>query len=170
MLKEREGRKTPNQTKPPNQRLFYCLKEMISDEYAADLFNLLCGSEIGSGVYRTVYQCNMNPDWVVKKDTGENFSNIFEYQIYHEYEGTKLAKWLAPVHWLSQRGLWLMMTKTEPIPQSKLPKKIPAIFADTHPGNWGWLNGRVVCHDYGNNRIFHLAKSGACDMVDADFE
>lgn len=143
---------------------------MLEPEYATDLFKMLCGHEIGYGAYRTVYDCNINPEWVVKRDSGDNFSNIFEYEMYREYQDTKIGKWLAPVHWVSQRGLWPVMSKTEPLPKAKLPKRIPAIFADTHPGNFGWLNGRVVCHDYGNNNLFKLASKGALEMVAAEFD
>lgn len=129
------------------------LSETLSD----DLYHLVCGSEIGRGTYRTVYNTVLNPDWVVKRDTGENYSNIMEWQIYDEFKNNPLARWLAPVYYMSPRGLWLVQAKTEPLQRGQMPDRVPALFADTKPENWGMLNGKPVCHDYGNNRVFDLA-------------
>ena len=127
-----------------------------------DLVNLLCGKLLGQGQYRKVFQCAIEPAHVVKHDSGHNFSNINEYQVFSEFTGTELEQWLAPVIWLSPRGLWLIQAKTTPIIEADLPTKIPAIFADTKAENWGSYQGRPVCHDYGNHNVFNLARrSGA---------
>lgn len=126
---------------------------------AVDLVNLVCGPQLGRGAYRTVFECRLNPAWVIKHDTRDNHSNIFEFSLWRELEGTPLGKWLAPVEWLSNDGFWLIQRKTEPIRASELPDKIPALFCDMKVSNWGMLDGRPVCHDYGNSRLFALARS-----------
>lgn len=126
---------------------------------AVDLVNLVCGAQIGRGAFRTVFECRLNPAWVVKHDTRHNHSNIFEYSMWRELEDTPLGKWLAPVEWLSNDGFWLIQRKTEPIRVSELPKKVPSIFCDLKGSNWGMLNGQPVCHDYGNSMLFSIARS-----------
>jgi len=130
----------------------------LSGTLADDLYYLVCGEEIGRGQYRTVHNTVLNKDWVIKRDTGENYSNIMEWQIYDEFKDTHIAKWMAPIYYMSPRGLWLVQAKTEPIQRAQMPDKVPAIFADTKLDNWGMLNGKPVCHDYGNNRLFDLAR------------
>lgn len=130
----------------------------LSETSADDLYYLMCGREIGQGCYRTVYSTILNKDWVIKRDTGENYSNIMEWQIYDEFKNTPIAKWLAPVYYMSPRGLWLVQAKTEPLQQAQMPTRVPAIFADTKLDNWGMWEGSPVCHDYGNNRVFDIAR------------
>lgn len=122
-----------------------------------DLLNLVCGEMIGEGQYRQVFNCHLNPDWVIKKEKAlnTNHSNIYEFGLYSEFMDTEFGRrWLAPIKWLSPRGLWLIQMKTQPVPDGLLPKQIPTLFCDLKRTNWGMLNGRVVCHDYGNNGMF----------------
>ena len=130
----------------------------LSDDSSSDLFGMFCGAQLGRGQYRTVYQHQLEPGRVIKHDTCENWSNVHEFSMYREFQHTPLGKWLAPVYWLSPRGLWLIQAKTTPIKPGKFPKKVPAIFADLKPANWGMWRGHPVCHDFGNNRLFALAK------------
>lgn len=130
----------------------------LSEDSSSDLFGLLCGAEIGRGEYRSVYQHRMDDKLVVKHDTCENWSNVHEFTLYRELQDTPLGKWLAPAYWLSPRGIWLIQAKTTPIEIGNYPKRVPAIFADLKPSNWGMFEGRPVCHDYGNNRVYTLAK------------
>lgn len=126
-----------------------------------DLLNMICGDKIGEGQYRTVFACHVNKDWVVKKekDLNSHYSNIHEYDLYSAFMDTPLRVWFAPVHWLSPRGLWLIQSRTQSIPDKLLPKLVPSIFCDFKRDNWGMLNGRVVCHDYGNNCVDSLSKT-----------
>ena len=126
---------------------------------AIDLVNLVCGHQLGSGQYRTVFECRLNPDWVVKHDNQNNHSNIFELSMWQELQGTALGKWLAPVEWLSPCGYWLIQHRTQLIRPEELPAKVPAIFCDIKASNWGMLHGRPVCHDYGNNQLFTIARA-----------
>lgn len=130
----------------------------LSDDSASDLFHLFCGKEIGSGEHRTVYEHWQNKNWVVKHDHGTNWSNVNEFLIWNEFQHSPLGKWLAPVEWISPRGLWIIQARTKPIPIGKFPKKIPSIFCDVNPSNWGLYKGRPVCHDYGNHAVYEIVK------------
>lgn len=135
-----------------------------------DLMNLVCGKLLGEGQYRQVFACHLDESWVVKKDTGENYSNIHEYAIYDEAYNTPLRKWLAPARWLSPRGLWLIQDRTEPISKDRLPKSVPSIFCDFKADNWGLLNGRPVCHDYGNHALYVLMRKHAMKRQKANWK
>lgn len=130
----------------------------LDGEQSTDLFRLLCGKLIGEGQYRKVFECHLFPDCVVKQDSRTNFSNISEWELWTEVEKTPLAKWLAPVMWLSPGGLWLIQKRTKPLGDAKPPKRIPSIFADDKAENWGLIDGRPVCHDYGNHAAYRLAR------------
>jgi hypothetical protein len=71
---------------------------------------------------------------------------------------------------LSPRGFWLIQAKTTPLKGKDFPKRIPAIFADTKDTNWGMYKGRPVCHDYGNNSVYTLAKATGKKLVAATWE
>lgn len=134
-----------------------------------DLLNLLCGAKIGEGEYRTVFACHLDARWVVKHDSRKNFSNIAEWEMWTELEETPLGKWLAPVEWLSPAGFWLIQRRTEPLTKDRLPKRVPSIFSDTKLSNWGWLDGRPVCHDYGNHRGYRLIGKHGREMRSAEW-
>lgn len=136
----------------------------LSDDSSSDLFNLICGKEVGRGQYRTVFEHHFDKKLVVKHDSGENWSNVNEFQLWCEFRDTPLGKWLAPVEWLSPRGLWLIQARTTPIAIGKFPKKVPALFADLKPSNWGIYKGRPVCHDYGNHAIYTVGRQSASQL------
>jgi len=142
---------------------------MMDSDDTNDLINLVCGRKLGEGTYRMVFEYAIDKSKVVKRDNGGNFSNINEWQISNEFAGTPLAKWIAPVYWISPRGLWLIQARTTPITLDQLPDKIPAIFADTKIENWGLFEGRPVCHDYGNHRAFVLAGKAGIRMRSANW-
>lgn len=131
-------------------------------EYSNDMLNLFCGKLLGEGTYRKVFEMRLDPSMVVKRDSGANWSNISEWQLYSELHDTPIGKWMAPCWHISPMGLWLVQARTTPILFSDLPKEVPAIFADTKQANWGWFEGRAVCHDYGNHMAYRLSnKPGA---------
>lgn len=136
---------------------------------AVDMVDLVCGGQIGSGVYRTVFECRLNSSWVVKHDSRDNHSNIFEHALWRELAETELGQWLAPVEFVSADGFWLIQHRTEPARLSDLPDKIPSIFCDLKIDNWGILNGRPVCHDYGNSMLFALARKHGPRLTNANW-
>jgi hypothetical protein len=92
---------------------------------------------------------------VVKFESDANdFANIFEMDLWRMVEDDKeLSKWFAPCTFLSPNGVVLLQKRTEVVRKSELPKYVPAFFCDLKSDNWGWLDGRYVCHDYGNNAV-----------------
>lgn len=126
---------------------------------AIDLVDLVCGAQIGRGEFRTVFEHRINPEYVIKYDNKDNRSNVFEYAMWQELEFESISQWLAPTPWISPDGSWLIQRRTEPIRRSELPAKVPAIFCDLKLENWGMLDGKPVCHDYGNSMLFVLARS-----------
>lgn len=127
---------------------------------AIDLFNSFAGNEIGSGSTRLVWEYAPNPDYVLKIEPGgRSFANVREYEFWEEFKNVPhIAKWLAPVEWISPAGTIIVQRRAMPLLKTdKLPAKIPAIFTDIHYRNFGWLDGRVVCVDYALNLQNSLA-------------
>lgn len=115
-----------------------------------EAFRLLCGRKIGSGVYRTVYECSIDPTLVVKVEDRQagSFANVAEYEFWNRNEGGPAGVWLAPCVDLSPNGVILLQKRVEPLRKADLPKKIPTFLTDTHIGNFGMFEGRIVCCDY----------------------
>ncbi|MCK5639710.1 MAG: hypothetical protein KAJ19_02895, partial [Gammaproteobacteria bacterium] len=63
-------------------------------------------------------------------------------------------KWFAPCVEISSCGIVLVQHKTKPL--TKLPTYVPSFFNDLKTNNWGELNGRPVCHDYGIMPMFRI--------------
>ncbi len=118
---------------------------------ARDLRAMLIGAEIGRGSARTVSNCRLLPDVVIKAEfAAHSFQNIMEWEIWDRVQSVKHASgWFAPCVQISPCGLYLLQRKTEPIRFGELPEMIPAYFTDLKRENWGMLDGRPVCHDYG---------------------
>lgn len=134
-----------------------------------DAFNLLCGRLIGNGMTRKVFACNINNDFVVKVESDEirsHFQNLIEWYVWNRVCGTPFEKWFAPVHEMAPDGRVLLMHRTQPIADHDLPKKMPAFFTDFKPGNFGWLKGSIVCHDYGSNLLMEVGMTKRMRNVD----
>ena len=117
-----------------------------------DCFNMLCGDKLGEGIHRTVYSCKLRPDLVVKVENQEMryFANVMEDKFFSDHQSVKeVARWLAPIEFLSPDGRLLLMKRVRPVHESdKLPDKLPAFLTDLKRENFGWLDGRLVCVDY----------------------
>lgn len=126
-----------------------------------DAFNFLCqGNVLGQGVHRKVFACRFRPDLVIKvEDNGDlehrSFMNVKEmdfWSYWSEYEPVK--KWLAPCEYLSPDGRLMAQRRVDPIPQGyKMPDKLPAFLTDHKESNFGLLEGRLVCVDYGTHLL-----------------
>lgn len=115
-----------------------------------EYFDVLTGEFLGSGVGRSVYVHRPNDAMVVKiEQEGGSFQNIKEYETWQAAVGTPLERWLAPCIYISLCGGVLIQARTRPLLQSELPEKIPTCLTDVKPENFGWLEDRVVAHDYG---------------------
>lgn len=120
-----------------------------------DTFDILAGRHIGQGCYRDVWTLRSDDSRVVKfETTAGSFCNVYEHEVWNEVKDDKeLRKWFAPVLDISANGIVLVQMRTEPVRKRELPKMVPAFFSDLKTENWGWLDGRYVCHDYGNNAV-----------------
>lgn len=121
-----------------------------------DAFNLLCGSLIGRGQHRYVYACKLRPDLVVKVESDDSrfFANVREELFWSDHrDHAPSAKWLAPVEFLSPDGRLLLMKRCDPLPLDyRLPQQLPSFLDDHKRDNFGLLDGRLVCVDYGITR------------------
>lgn len=120
---------------------------------------LFAGHKMGAGATRNVYACHTSPDCVIKVESAsQSFDNIHEWTVWNQVKDTKYAKWFAPCVSISPTGSVLLMKKTEQPRSNELPAKMPAFFWDFALWNFGWYDGRLVCHDYGS--IQELLKHG----------
>jgi hypothetical protein len=108
------------------------------------------GKKLGGGIGRSVFVYELNPRFVIKVEE-RGYQNIIEWELW------KLVKdmpphrrWLAPCRSISGFGSILLMDRTLPAPRSKYPEKMPAWLGDYKYSNFGLLQGRLVCHDYGS--------------------
>jgi len=128
---------------------------MIDIAISNDAFNMLCGKKLGEGIHRTVYACRLRDDLVVKVEHEPDhryFANVREDMFYSEYQDNpKIAKWLAPVRFLSPDARILLQDRCEPITEADMPKMLPAFLTDIKADNFGRLKGNIVCMDYALN-------------------
>lgn len=125
----------------------------------------LTGDLLGSGVSRRVYELKHNPDLVIKVEhRARDFCNVNEWNIWNAVEKTKWAKWFAEVVEIDVWGGTLIMRRTTPVTYDDFQKKVKALpdfMDDMHYANFGWLDGRIVCHDYGYDLALDKAVKGA---------
>lgn len=119
-----------------------------------DLTASICGKRIGGGSFRDVYEYNLNPDFVVKIETGNSCCNTVEAMIWEEVKELSgklewVKDWFAPVEWLSPNGKIIVMRKTAQNDKKKKPERVPKFLWDVKTENFGWYKGNYVCHDYG---------------------
>lgn len=118
-----------------------------------DAYNMLCGSLIGEGIHRKVFECKLRPELVVKVEynTGyRDFANVKEMAFWDDNQFYKpVAKWLAPCEFLSPDGRLLLQRRADPVPSAyELPARIPGFLTDLKRENFGILDGALVCLDY----------------------
>lgn len=131
-----------------------------------DLMNCALGTKLGGGIGRQVFIYDLNPKFVVKiEDCG--FQNVIEHELWRATQGTQFAKWFAPVRHISGLGTVLFMDRTLPAPRSAFPKKVPEFLGDLKYSNFGLLNGKLVCHDYGTLCNFLHAMPAKAKMLKA---
>lgn len=129
-----------------------------SNTITRDLFGLVVGSFLGSGVSREVYEFTLDESLVVKFEEGSrSFSNVAEWELWREVcKAPKFAKWFAPCVSISPCGTILLQKRCQvftSVSDPKLPKKIPRHFTDCKISNWGLYKGVPVCLDYGVNLV-----------------
>lgn len=136
------------------------LDDHFKTTLALDVRNMLFGEYQGHGSHRAIFHHATHDDLIVKvENSARSFCNITEY---HVWEAVKdipaVARWLAPVVAISPNGQVLLMKRCEEATAaSRLPSRVPAWLADLKAENWGFLDGRPVCFDYGHNWLIERA-------------
>lgn len=125
-----------------------------------DFAALFCGEPLGEGSSRKVFVLSTDPTKVIKIEAGSgSFQNILEWQTWEALSFTKLAKYLAPYHRISPCGIVLIQSRVFPLPPDREKVKMPEFLTDTTRDNFGILEGRVVCADYGSTTLIHHGAS-----------
>lgn len=132
-------------------------RDHFTSALSTDVAAMVIGRHIADGQFRSVFEWLGRRSTVAKLENGaQSFHNITEHAVWNVVKDTAMAKWFAPVIDISSCGIVLLQERTKPIKESErhlLPKRVPRFLADIKPTNWGWLRGRIVCHDYANNYI-----------------
>jgi len=132
-----------------------------------EFFNCLIGKKIARGMSRTVYAFSANSSMVVKIEEGvKSFQNVREWEYWQEIKDSPAKKWFAPCLYISPCGSVLIQERVLPLERKKYPKKIPHFITDTKYENFGLLDGKFVCCDYGN---IPFAKGITSKMVKAEW-
>ncbi len=117
-----------------------------------DLASFVCAESLGQGISRLVFVYRPNPKWVIKiEETG--FQNVFEQHVWSRVRDTEHKRWFAPIIDCSALGTVILMERTERPRPGEFPKLMPAYLTDFKRTNYGMLNGKLVCHDYGTNLL-----------------
>lgn len=121
-----------------------------------DTCALFCGTVLGFGVSRIVYEFLPDPSKVVKIETAaQSFQNALEWTTWEQLRDTKFEQYLAPCHSISPCGIAMVQTKVAPLPPDDDPLmkdlRMPAFLTDFKRANYGLLDGRIVAADYGSN-------------------
>lgn len=123
----------------------------MSKFFYRELRSVVRGDLLGEGTGRKVYVCKLNSHYVVKvEEGGGSFQNVAEWDHWGWVQTVPaIARWLAPCEFISSSGAILIQRRVEPVRRAELPKRIPAFLTDIKLENFGMLEGRVVCFDYG---------------------
>jgi hypothetical protein len=123
----------------------------FSNTVSRELFYMITGQVLGTGVDRVVYEHRHRDDLVLKFEVASNcFQNIAEWDFWHDNkDDRKVARWLAPCEFISPCGIILAMKKTIKPTETDYPKTVPAFLTDLKRDNFGMLDGKLVAHDYG---------------------
>ena len=137
-------------------------------ELFEEAYNLLCGSLLGTGMTRKVYECALLPGYAVKVENVNGwFQNVLEWQTWNRVKDTKASRWFAECRWISPNGKVLIQERTIPAPATVFPGKVPVWFTDLKRSNWGLVTAKrggpakefLVCHDYGTSLVLQEGTS-----------
>lgn len=126
--------------------------EHLAPSILRDLASFVCADSLGSGLSRLVFVYRPNPKWVIKIEE-KGFQNVLEQYVWSRVSETEFKQWFAPIIDVSPLGTVILMERTRPARPEEYPEKVPAFFTDLKRTNWGFLDGRMVCHDYGTNLL-----------------
>lgn len=120
-----------------------------------DLFRLIAGEQLGKGIGREVYVFLPIPTLVIKFEiAATSFQNVLEWETWDRIKDCpRVARWFAPIVSISICGSILLQKRVEKARLNEYPDKVPAFVADLKRANWGMLNGKLVCIDYGRTLL-----------------
>lgn len=133
-----------------------------------EAYEMLLGEQIGFGRNRKVYVNALNPKTVVKVEDSEErdmFQNVVEWRLWCTVQYTKFAQYFAPCLYISPNGRIMIMRRTDALSSVDYPKTLPKFFTDFQRRNYGMLNRRFVCHDYGIHRVTEKGLTHATKRV-----
>ncbi len=143
------------------------MRDYFKTTLSKDFLDIFLGQQIGFGCFREVYECNTDPSVVIKVEyKSVSFNNIFEWDTWQKLRYTVHHKWLSPCRFISPCGRILIQDKTEPVSYKELPKFLPVFLTDIKKENFGMLDGKIVCHDYGSNLILENGLSNKVRRVE----
>ena len=128
---------------------------MGSQSIEGDLYRSFLGEPLGEGSARYVYRCKVNPEIVIKIERPGSFQNVIEFQTWSDVEFAKpvIRDWFAPVYSISPNGRVLIMRRCEPAKRKDFPDLVPAFLNDRKHQNFGMIDGRLVCLNYGSGAV-----------------
>jgi hypothetical protein len=123
----------------------------FENSISRDLYRLAVGERLGGGQDREVYEWRADPRFIVKFEVGaRSFQNVVEWETWKRVQDHPARSWFAPCHSISDNGSILVMHRTTPLgPTDRLPTKVPVFLTDLKRENFGRIDKRIVCHDYG---------------------
>ena len=132
------------------------------------ILHLVVGERLGGGSFRNVYA--LDDKRVLKVEpSGSTFCNHQEWMIWQEVVGGKWEKWFAPCLDIDTLSGTLIQRRTTPLTdrQWNRLKEVPNFMADIKRANWGMLDGRIVCHDYGNHKFYWIGLGPRAKLIPA---
>lgn len=142
------------------------------------LLNFLLPDQLGTGFCRSTHSLvkwssNQVRPTVVKcaiqyegNSTEGIRSNLNEFDVWcYVMNRPHLARWFAPVRYMSDCCKFIIMDKCEKLDEDDMPDFIPDFLLDVHHNNLGMLDGRVVCLDYGQVNWSRLRSSDKPHLV-----
>lgn len=137
----------------------------FTNTIAQDFLDLFAAEIISEGSTRTVYR-SINRDYVIKFETyAKRFQNVVEWETWSIAKHTKFKDWFCPCSDISSNGTILIQRFARDLEEAEWPKELPSFFADVKPENFGWLDGKVVCRDYGNSYLIDKGFSSKMTKV-----
>lgn len=111
----------------------------------------MSGKHLGCGISRDVFEHPTDISKVIKVENSVSyFQNVKEWEVWDLFQFCeKTSIWLAPCHAISENGTFLIMDKVEDARPSEIPATLPSFLRDHKLENFGMLNGKFVCRDYG---------------------
>lgn len=125
--------------------------EDMSKSVLLEFAYFMTGDSLGGGMSRQVFNHPDDPTKVIKvENSARHFQNVMEWETWQDSKDCPdVARWLAPCHSISYSGTFLVMSKARDLLPNEIPEKLPSFLTDHKPENFGILNGKVVCRDYG---------------------